>query len=140
MDDELEENTAYNYGTSIVASIERTMFDLGIFKEKKNLWNGCPASIMNPTDVGEYCVRTYYDYYMEELFTEISFLKYSFKNYNERLYSSCKRAKILNKTETWTNKDEETFRRASNTCVMKYNSCLRLFIKKDELSYRAMCL
>lgn len=47
--------------------MEEILFKIGIWKKKGYLWDGCPASIMHPSEFGDFCAWNYYYYYIEEL-------------------------------------------------------------------------
>jgi len=54
---------------------------------------------------------------------------------------SCPTTVIVNKTNTWTERDQKTMQIAAQRCeqVYKKSPCLVLFVKKDELTYNALC-
>ena len=116
---------------------EKLFFKLGIYKEKNKLPDGCPSSIMHPYIIDEICLSNHYLYYLEELFTGLSYKDFLSKNY--KFAMNCKAPKIINDTNTWTKLDEDTVKRAGKTCIKKYQLCLKRFIKTEELTYNAIC-
>lgn len=42
-------------------------------------------------------------------------------------------------SEKWNKFDLETKVRAEKTCIKRYNSCLKKFIKKERKIYNAIC-
>lgn len=46
---------------------EELMFKLGLIDKKKELPDGCPGSLMHPSDMYEFCMLNNYMYYLEEL-------------------------------------------------------------------------
>lgn len=54
---------------------------------------------------------------------------------------SCPKTVIENRTEEWTDYDQATFNKATKRCGEIYNDapCLKKFIKKDALTYNAIC-
>jgi len=46
---------------------EELLFKLGLIKKKRDLPDGCPGSIMHPTDMYEFCMINNYMYYINEL-------------------------------------------------------------------------
>lgn len=51
----------------ILGFLEELAFAIGIFKKKGFLPDGCPVSIMHPSEFSESCMLTHYNYYMQEL-------------------------------------------------------------------------
>jgi len=119
---------------------ERLFFKLGIFKKKNRLPDGCPSSYMHPYTLSPDCIMKHYLYYLDELFTEIAYEKFSVKiPIKSYIMTSCRKPKIINKTKTWTDRDMRTLARAKNTCKKIYKSCLKTFTKVKKQMYRAMC-
>lgn len=52
--------------TGFTGWLEDFLFDLGIWKKKGYLNDGCPASIMHPSEFSEFCALNHYYYYLEE--------------------------------------------------------------------------
>ena len=56
---------------------------------------------------------------------------------------SCPAFEIVNHSGTWNEKDSATLDRSVEPCDKRYgprgNPCLKLFIKKDEGVYNAIC-
>lgn len=56
------------------------------------------------------------------------------------LLLTCPAPTIINKTNTWSNFDTETLNRATKRCPEIFEgTCLKTFIKKEELLYNAIC-
>ena len=53
--------------TGWLGVMEEILFKIGIWKKKGYLWDGCPASIMHPSEFGDSCSWRHYYYYVEEL-------------------------------------------------------------------------
>lgn len=144
--------------------IERLFFRLGIYQPKGYLKDGCPISLMHPNMIGSYCFAKHHDYYIAELFANYNpspmfdhfdsdFGFDSQKNIEwlfvedietpfrrpQSVNNQCGPAKIINKTETWNDRDRGTLKRAHLNCVKRYNGCLKKFTKTSELSYQAIC-
>jgi transcription initiation factor TFIIIB Brf1 subunit/transcription initiation factor TFIIB len=126
--------------SGFVSWVEKFLFKLGIFKEKNKLPDGCPSSFMHPYTLRENCVSKHYLYYLDELFTSISYEKFEKENsHKTHMMISCKMPEIINNTKTWTEKDIQTLERAKKTCVSRYKSCLKRFTKVEDQVYRALC-
>lgn len=54
---------------------------------------------------------------------------------------ACPAPKIVNKTTTWTDRDQRTLVYAKKRCATIYSDapCLKLFTKTKELAYQAIC-
>jgi len=128
------------YSSGFVGWLEELFFKLGIYKEKNKLSDGCPSSFMHPYTLGESCISKHYLYYLDELFTNVSYEKFEKEN-SHKMYvmTSCEMPKIINNTKTWTKRDGDTLERAKKTCINRYKSCLSRFIKVEEQTYRAIC-
>lgn len=128
--------------SSFEAWLERVLFNLGIFDEKEYLQDGCPASFMHPYNLGDHCINKHFNYYINELFG-----RYEKHNYVESRSwhepashnNKCREPKIINKTNTWNKRDEDTLARAKVRCLDYYNSCLKTFWKNSSDSYTALC-
>jgi len=46
---------------------EEILFKLGLIEKKSFLDDGCPGSLMHPSDMSEFCMLNNYMYYMDEL-------------------------------------------------------------------------
>lgn len=57
------------------------------------------------------------------------------------LITACAAATIINWTNTWNKRDTQAFSRAQDVCASEeYGySCLKIFLKKEELVYNAIC-
>lgn len=129
--------------SGFVPWLERIGFKLGIFKELNDLSDGCPASLMNTSVVGDRCTVKHFNYYLQELFNN-SDKPYSFdsnrlKRKTNSVQIECPKPKIINKTNEWNADDESTLRRAGRRCIEKYNTCLKKFYKNNQHSYAAIC-
>lgn len=122
-------------GKSFFKWAERLGFNIGIFTEKRRLKNNCPASIMNPYMIGS-CFDRHFEYYTAELFSVEGDLFDKLKHPEENI---CAKPKIINKTNVWNRKDQETYNRAAITCLKEYNSCMKTFIKKELTHYNVIC-
>lgn len=118
--------------------LEKIAFKLGIFNKKKHLADGCPASFMHPYVLGEVCINKHFDYYMDELFGRKSDENYV-EDYNLTRKRCTVRPRIINPTKKWLDIDRRSFEKAKKDCVLHYNSCLKIFIKKDHLNYHTIC-
>lgn len=121
---------------------ERMGFKLGFFTEKGYLSDGCPASFMHPYTLGEMCINRHFNYYMNELFGRFERNNYvesraMYREPSEK--KTCKKPIIVNKTNSWNDRDQQTLIRAKRTCIVRYKSCLEKFWKKTQLSYAAWC-
>jgi len=133
-------HTKKTYGGGFIRWLERIGFLLGIFTEKGHLSSGCPASIMHPRVIDEYCLYVHYDYYIKELFGHDKDRTYIMRSPNSVSENNkCRPPKVINNTDSWDKRDKETLRRAKKTCIDRYKSCLKAFWKKDELAYLALC-
>jgi hypothetical protein len=123
---------------------ERLGFKIGMFEEKDTLPDKCPASFMHPYTLSEQCINKHFNYYINELF------KKTRKNYVEGIEKKpirqpshkvvCTDApQVINKTNSWVKRDEDTFTRAKNKCITSYHSCLKTFWKHTKSSYAALC-
>ena len=136
-------HTQQPFSDDFAGWIEGLGFKIGLFEEKGKLPDGCPASFMHPYTLGEDCISKHFNFYIKELF------KQERKNYIERLgktyrapsheVSCSKTPEVINKTNTWTQRDEATYRRAKVRCVESYHACLKTFWKKTNRSYAALC-
>lgn len=124
-----------------LAWLERLGFTLGIFQEKGRLPDGCPASFMHPYTLGEKCISKHFNYYLEELFNRQKDNYVEIRNISRdpAAKRQCKTPRVINKTKTWNKRDQGTLDRAKKKCIREYNSCLKIFWKKTELSYSALC-
>lgn len=52
---------------------------------------------------------------------------------------TCPAADVVNDTESWTRHDGLALNRAFVTCNDSYQACLKVFIKKGEQRYHAIC-
>jgi len=54
---------------------------------------------------------------------------------------SCPKTIVINKTDTWTKRDQKTMQITAQRCkqIYKDSPCLSAFIKKKELTYYAVC-
>jgi len=121
--------------------LERIGFKLGFFSEKGYLHDGCPASFMHPYTIGERCINKHFAYYIKELFHNTDAMNYVElrKQHNHYTHNKCSKPMIVNKTNKWVQKDEDTLNRAKKKCVKEYKSCLKVFTKKNEGEYTALC-
>lgn len=126
---------------SFIAWMERLGFKLGFFTDKGLLYDGCPASFMHPYTIGDRCINTHFHYYINELFDRHEDMNYVMLRSEEHVYreNKCSKPKVINKTETWTDRDQGTLERSKNRCLELYGSCLKVFIKKEELTYNVIC-
>lgn len=55
--------------------------------------------------------------------------------------SNCPDTVVINKSLTWTEADDTVLNVAKDGCKRYYgvDSCLKTFIKKEELNYHAIC-
>lgn len=55
--------------------------------------------------------------------------------------SICPTTRVENKTDYWTDQDAITLKRAKTRCgeIYEDSPCLKLFIKKDDYTYNAVC-
>lgn len=131
-------HTETKHNGTFLAWLERVAFKLGIFTKKKGLPDGCPASFMHPYVLGERCINKHFDYYMDELFERLKD-----KNYVEQKEKELKKCtvkpSIINPTKVWLPIDAKSFEKAKRDCKIHYNSCLKMFIKKDHLTYNTIC-
>jgi hypothetical protein len=52
----------------------------------------------------------------------------------------CAATIMVNKSnEDWTKRDRLSKKSAAKTCKEDYNDCLKVFIKKEPLTYNAIC-
>lgn len=123
--------------------MERLLFNLGIFSEKEYLPDGCPASFMHPYNLGDDCINKHFNYYINELFYRHDRQNYvqerKTQSVNSTYQESCKKPKVINKTNEWNKRDEATLNRAKTRCIENYNSCLKTFWKNTHNSYSALC-
>ena len=127
--------------SGFVGTMERIAFDIGWWTPKGRLKDGCPASLMNPNMVGPSCFGRHYDYYIAELFTEFKTHRYQnlFSSGLDQRKRRCGAPEVINKTNKWIRKDQQTLKRAYKNCINIYHSCLKTFVKTEELAYQAMC-
>ena len=54
---------------------------------------------------------------------------------------SCPKTQIENRTDEWNDYDQQTYERALKRCgeIYKDSPCLKKFIKKDQMTYNAIC-
>lgn len=119
--------------------LERLGFDVGIFDEKGYMYDGCPASFMHPYTIGDRCINKHFAYYIKELFYKdeaINYVETRKIHYSE---NRCKKPEVINYTDNWNKRDQDTLERAKVTCIERYRSCLKTFIKKEPLTYNAIC-
>lgn len=119
-----------------VAWLERAGFKLGIFIKKGYLSDGCPASLMHPTIVGERCFARHFYYYLNELFAHKPTNYVEIRSANRK---ECKEPEVRNRTPDWTDMDEKTLQRSKKRCKELYSTCLKVFIKNSSDSYAAIC-
>lgn len=117
--------------------LERLGFDLGIFKNIIGLFDGCPGSFMHPETISELCINKHFYYYIQELFNHTP--KTYVQPIEEEDKKHCSEPEVINKTSTWTKRDEDTLNRSKNKCVAEYKSCLKKFTKKSEDNYNVIC-
>lgn len=55
--------------TGFIGFFEDIVFKLGLAEKKGYLWDGCPASLMHPSEFDEFCMLKHYMYYIDELTT-----------------------------------------------------------------------
>ena len=125
-----------------LAWMERLGFKIGMFDAKGFLEDGCPASFMHPYTLGDRCINRHFHYYINELFGRYEGSNYVMLRNTENLPHSenrCKKPELINKTKTWTKRDQDSFNRAGRRCLEMYNSCMKTFIKKEELTYNVIC-
>lgn len=123
-------------GTKLYKKFEKWAFDSGFVKRIPRLKDGCPGSMMHPSIFSERCLEDNYQYYIEELFDRTQFNKINGLRKPSR---SCAETKIVNKTNEWTPQDDRALATSKETCDREYNSCLKTFIKKEPLTYNAIC-
>lgn len=123
-----------SFNSGFFGEVERLLFDIGFFKLKKSLYDGCPASIMDSYILNEYCLNNHYDYYINELFNEVSY-----SDFEKRASKACYAPIIINRTSEWNKLDKWTYKRAVNTCIKRYKSCLKTFLKIKTNTYSAIC-
>lgn len=130
----------HHTSNSFTQWFENAMFKIGVLKEKDRLYDGCPSSIMHPYTLSKSCFITHYLYYIEELFSEISYEDFQKKSsFNLSVRKYCAKPKIINHTDKWTKKDIETLKLSKKRCFDIYKSCMKTFIKKEELTYNVIC-
>ena len=131
------------YGDGFLKWLERLGFKLGIFDNMPYMFDNCPASFMHPYTLNDRCINKHFRYYINELFKNgknnnvIDEHKVDNTYYNKK--KQCEPARVINKTNEWTEKDVQTINRASRTCIERYKTCLKTFIKKAPLTYNAIC-
>ncbi len=52
---------------------------------------------------------------------------------------ACLATTIINFTSSWTKEDEKVLSRATYVCYIRYDSCLKKLIKKEEQLFHAIC-
>lgn len=122
--------------------IEKILFEIGIFEKKGYLKDTCPASIMHPYVLENYCFTKHFDYYMEELFSHknknnLFNTEHTFEKFQKN--KRCPEAKVINKTKVWNEEDISTLKIAHKRCIERYGTCLKKFIKKETRNYYAIC-
>lgn len=125
-----------------LAWIERLGFKVGLFTDKGYLYDGCPASFMHPYTLGDRCINKHFHYYINELFSRHENMNYVMsRNTDQHIYSEnkCQSPKIINQTNKWNDRDSKTLNRASDRCLELYGTCLKIFVKKEELIYNVIC-
>lgn len=55
--------------------------------------------------------------------------------------TTCPKTQIKNDTDVWNEQDQQTLTKATKRCGELYSDapCLKLFTKRDENTYRALC-
>ena len=95
---------------------------------------------MHPYTIGEECTSRHFYYYIEEIFNRDKNVNYvEQRKIKREPTNKCSVPKIINKTDNWTQNDQNTLYRAKETCIKKYKSCLKIFWKKTNYSYAALC-
>lgn len=127
-----------------LAWIERIGFKLGLFTEKGYIYDGCPASFMHPYTLYDRCINKHFNYYIEELFNRNEEGNFVISRSYEHTYykpkkPECREPRIINKTNEWNERDIGTLNRSKSRCIELYNTCLKVFIKKEPLTYNAIC-
>lgn len=128
--------------TGFKAWLERLGFRLGIFTQKGYLEDGCPASFMHPYTLSERCINKHYHYYMNELFDNHKKENFVEARMSHNKYTNkdkCPEAKVINKTNEWTEQDVRSLKSAHRRCPEVYGTCLKTFIKNKTRSYYAIC-
>lgn len=134
-------HTEKHYSSNGISQwFESMLFKTGILKEKDKLYDGCPSSIMHPYVLSESCFMKHYLYYIEELFSEITYEEFSKKHsFNLYINDTCRIPRIVNKTNKWNEFDRKALERSKKRCIEIYGSCLKTFIKTNEQSYQVIC-
>lgn len=133
-----------------LAWLERIGFKLGFFEDKGYIYDGCPASFMHPYTISNRCINKHFSYYINELFgnhEDSNFVisrSHTQKQHTENKYfkpkkPKCKKVNIINKTKTWNRRDKNTLLNSKRRCLQLHKTCLKTFIKKEELTYNAIC-
>ena len=135
-------------GSGFVAYIERFLFWIGFWADKGYLKDDCPISLMHPRSLSAYCLNKHWEYYRLELFHNsyksryINNLYTPADNHNHSHYilmKKCKEPQKINNTKVWNKQDQKAFDSAKVTCRKTYVGCLKLFTKKSEGIYTAIC-
>ena len=133
-------HTKSKYGEDYVTRFENYLFELGILKELNDLKDGCPSSIMNPIVLDERCIIKHYNYYVDEFFNKTTYQEHiESKQYVFSTPSCTEKPTVFNNTDEWNERDQNTLERSKNTCIERYKSCLKIFVKRNFLSYQAIC-
>lgn len=119
--------------------LERLGFKIGLFTEKGYLYDGCPASFMHPYTIGDRCINKHFHYYIKEMFYREDSMNYVEERKIHYQENRCRKPKVINYTDTWNKRDQDTLERAKVTCIERYKSCLKRFIKKEKYAYNAIC-
>jgi len=61
-------HTSPTQAHGIIGWFERLFFELGIFKDRDFLSDGCPVSYMHPKTISSFCIYKHYNYYINELY------------------------------------------------------------------------
>lgn len=135
------DHTQKPISSGFIQWLERLGFKLGLFTEKGYMYDGCPASFMHPYTVSDRCINKHFAFYIKELFHGDKAVNYVETRKHDIGYSEnrCAEPRVVNNTETWNKRDEDTLNRAKNTCLSRYKSCLKTFVKKEQLNYYAIC-
>lgn len=112
---------------------------LGIYTPKvKEFSDGCPKTIMVTHMLSEKCLQRHMPHYEKELFKGLEKKRYS--RVKDDIHKQiCKDIEVINKTDTWNERDAQSLRSAARTCDKKYKSCLKVFFKNKEREYGAIC-
>lgn len=133
--------------SSFLSWLEWFAFKIGWYTPRGYLKDDCPVSLMHPYNLGYKCLKIHWKYYIQELYHNSKITKkidinpepVVCKDPHNIEMRVCNKPTVINSTSKWTKRDGSTLKRAIKTCIVKYKGCLKIFTKKDELSYTAIC-